>query len=400
MSRLTDVWLASALSFLTPGDQPAGGAGDRPAETLARTPVLLWSVRLPGQPPAVATPTEPGAPTVYKNRLYLGYTGVNALLILDRTDGRVVEQLPARAPVASAPIVGDDSILFADSAGYTMAWKRGPDGWVKSWEHYSGAPIVQTPTIVDGTVFVSNVDELVFALDAESGDLRWRYQHRLDAGRSSALELFGAPAPTVEGDLVYTGFSDGFVAALDRKTGTELWTASVGEGTYPDLIAPALPLPAGGVIVGGYTKPLVYLDPATRSPSWRIEAGSAAPSILVDEVLYHPGADGKLRAIAARTGELKWTWDSGTTGPLAQPTLTSQGILVGSSDSTMFLVDVAFGTTRWKLDVGVDLTGFVSTAGVEGADIYALSNGGKLYALRGAAPVAKPGLPVFVTPVR
>lgn len=394
MSRLAAVWAASALGFTA----PVGGGESPSSEPLARPPVLLWSVSLPGFPPAVSTPTEPGAPAVHKDRIYLGYSGTNALLVLNRGDGRVVESLPARAPVSAAPILSDDRVIFADSAGYTRLFTRSDSGWKQVWEHYSGAPIVQTPTLDGDTVYVSNVDELVYALNATSGELRWRYQHRLDAARGASLELFGAPAPTVDGELVYAGFSDGFVAALDRATGTEQWTASVGEGTYPDLIAPTLPLPDGGLLVGGYVKPLVHLDPETRSPSWRIDAGSAAASAMVGETIYHPGADGKLRAIDSRTGDLKWTWDSGSSGPLVTPVATAQGLLVASTDSTLFLVNTESGTTRWLLDVGTSLTGFVSAPVVSGADIYALSNGGKLYALRGAAPVAKPQPAPYVSP--
>lgn len=366
---------------------------------LSSNPVVRWSVHLPGAVPNVATPTEPGGPAVSGNELFVGYSGANALFVLDRRDGRVLAELATRAPVGSTPVVlSPDRILVADSAGYTSVWSRKPKGWVQDWEHYSGAPIVQTPSVADQTVYVSNVDELVFALDLESGTLRWRYQHKLDVARSASLELFGGPSPRVADGTVYVGFSDGFLVALDRAGGTELWKSQVGEGTYPDLIAPATPLADGAVLVAGYTRPLVHFLPESRTPSWRIEAGSAAAPTLIGETCFHPGSDGKLRRIDTRTGTLAWTWDSGTTGPLLTPEVTPLGVLVASTDSTIFLIDPDTGRESWRLDPGVLLTGFAAPPAIAGDDVYAVSNGGYLYALRGRATRSAPSAPDWVTP--
>ena len=198
----------------------------------------------------------------------------------------------------------------------------------------------------------------------------------------------------MQGDTVYTGFSDGFLVALDRETGSEKWQAQVGEGTYPDLIASPLPLPQGGVLVGGYTRPLLRLDPATRSPAWRLEHGSAAAALLDGDVAFHPGADGALRCIDVRTGEVKWTWESGSSGPLLTPQLTGQGLLVASTDDSIYLLDPVTGARRWSLDLGITFTGFAANPAVAGDEVYALSNGGRLYALSGKAPTpARPADP-------
>jgi outer membrane protein assembly factor BamB len=359
---------------------------------LATLPVVRWSVRLPGTVPDVATPTEPGAPVVKGDRIFVGYSGANALLVLSRADGRLLERIELRAPVASAAVVHESWLLVADSAGYTSHWSRGAKGWSRDWEHYSGAPILSTPLVdeASGSVFVTNVDELVFALDLATGTLKWRYEHRLDAARSAAMELFGAPAPTRANGLIYAGFSDGFLSAIDESTGSETWTASVGEGAYPDLIAPAIPLAEGTVLVSGYSKPLQRYDPALRTATWRVDAGSAAAPRLVGETVYHPGSDGKLRKLDARTGNLLWTWDSGSTGPLQSPEVTELGVLAASTDSTVFLIDAETGLERWRLDPGIRLTGFGAAPARAGNEIFALSNGGVLYALRGREQATPP----------
>lgn len=392
---LAAAWLASALGFQV----PLPGATAPVPPPLSAPPVLRWVVALPGQPRPVAAPVEPASPVVRGRAVYVGYSGASALLVLGRSNGRLVDRLEARAPVASAPVfVDDDHLVFADAAGYTSAWSHGPAGWRRDWEHYSGAPILASPRVADGVVYVANVDELVFALDLATGELRWRHEHKLDAARTAELELFGAPAPAVHGDAVYTGFSDGFLVALDRTTGTERWQAQVGEGTYPDLIASPIPLPQGGVLVGGYTKPLLRLDPDTRSPAWRLDHGSAAAALVEGDRAYHPGADGALRCIDVRTGEVLWTWESGSSGPLLTPQLTGQGLMVASTDDSVYLLDPATGARRWRLDVGLSFTGFASNPAVLGDEVYAVSNGGRLYALRGRAPAPGPSPDPWLSP--
>ncbi|MBM4393025.1 MAG: PQQ-binding-like beta-propeller repeat protein [Deltaproteobacteria bacterium] len=395
---LEESWLGRAWALAHLGHPPAP-ALRAPGNTLASTPLLRWTVALPGLPRPVAAPVEPASPVVNGGEIYVGYSGAHALLVLGRRDGSLVDSLEARAPVASAPVfVTADQLVFADAAGYTAAWSRSPGGpWKRLWEHYSGAPILSSPRVVDGVVYIANVDELVYALDLQSGELRWRHQHKLDAARTAELELFGAPAPAVAGDSVYAGFSDGFLVALDRATGSPQWQAQVGEGTYPDLIAAPVPLPQGGVLVGGYSKPLMRLDPATRTPAWRLDVGSATAALLEGEIAYQPGADGQLRAIDTRTGEQKWAWDSGSSGPLLTPQSTAQGLLVASTDASIYLIDPASGRQTWSLDGGalnadnlggVTLTGFAASPGLAGDEIYAVSNGGRLYALRGRPPAA------------
>ncbi len=391
---LTAAWLASGLGIPTPI-----ATETRADAPLSAMPVLRWAVNLPGLVPNVATPTEPGGPAVSAREIFVGYSGQSGLLVLDRADGRLRSVLDARAPVGTTPIlIGEDRVIFADSAGYTSAYSRQKGAWIRDWEHYSGAPVVSTPTLADGVLYVTNVDELVFALDGATGELRWRYEHKLDVARAASLELFGAPAPTLSADTAFVGFSDGFLVALDRATGSERWKAQVGEGTYPDLIAPVVIVGDGAVLVAGYTKPLVHLDLESRAPSWRIDAGSAAVPTLSGDTCYHPGSDGKLRRIDTRTGTLAWTWDSATSGPLLAPQVTPLGILVASTDSTLFLIDPESGTQLWKLDPEPLLTGFGVAPTVAGDEIYALSNGGVLYALAGRSGPAAPVAADWVTP--
>lgn len=366
-----NAWMA--ILGLTAGER---APGQDAVAAFGSPPVAAWVRPLPAPPNPSPVRSERGAPVQREGRLYVGSSQENALLVLDAQSAELVRALPALGPVQSAAVLGEDAVWFSDSAGYT--WCYGLDDGVERWRHYAGAPLLASPAVVDGRLYLTSVDDVVYALDARTGELAWRHAQQLDPGRGVELELFGAPSPTVMGEVVLTGHSDGTLLALGRADGEVLWQRRVGEGRYPDLIAPAMGL-EGSVLAAGYTSPLIALDPETRSVRWRLdEVGGAEPFLRDGERIYVSGVDGKLRAVDTRTGELLWTWDSGTGGSLASPVMTEAGLLVGASVGGLSLVDAARGETRWTLELGYLLDGVSAPPAVEGNEAWVLTNAGNL----------------------
>lgn len=382
---MSPAWAALGLfGFwdLPPAPAPVAVTGE-----VTEAPVLRWKAPLVGAPVNTATRSEPAGPTVAGDHVLVGYSAAPGLLVYDRRDGSYLGSYPAKAPVASAPVVVGEQVWFSDTAGYTFCYRLDQLGGTPRWSHFSGAPVLSTPTLVDGTLYLANVDETVYALDAASGTVRWRHQHTLDIERSTSLELLGAPAPAVAGDQVYVGFSDGFVVALGRADGDVRWTAEVGQGTYPDLIAP--PVPVGdAVIAGGFSEPLIAFAETDRVHRWRVETGVAAPVATLDGQLYVPGTDGQLRKVDPRTGEVRWTWASGTDGTLTTPVATPAGLFLTSGEGSLYLVDPETGTTRWRFAPGTVVNGAAAPVAVAGRDVYLVTNAGLLYALRSPEPAA------------
>lgn len=387
----------------------------RPGAGLTALPVLRWTRPLPGLPPASASRSEPAGVLIDGDRLYTGYSGSDALLVLSRRDGTLIRELPAHGPVSSAPVRVGDDLFYADAAGYTSCYDLRADQL--RWDRYNGAPVLASPVVRDGAVYLSNVDDQVYALDAATGELRWRYAHRVATERVSRLTLYSAPAPTVDGDQILAGFSDGQVVAIGLSDGAERWSVPIGEGAWPDITAPAVLAGDSGqgagqgggrgvIVVGGYSGPLVALDRQSRSLLWRLEIGSSSAPLVDGEWIYHGGADGRLRRINARTGAETWSWQADipglsfllgeggdaertTSGTLGSPQMTDQGLLIGNSDGSIYLIDPETGAQRWGLDPGHLLSGFLAPPAASGSDIFAVSNHGVLYALRGEARKGK-----------
>ncbi len=125
-----------------------------------------------------------------------------------------------------------------------------------------------TPLVRDGRVYVQDLRSNVYALDAESGDLRWSRRFDVENGGPNGLAL--------DGDTVY-GNTTTAAFALAAANGSVRWLTPLGSppGT-PVTIAPAV---ADGTV---YT--------ATTA--------------------QRPGGRGELVALDAETGAVRWRFDT------------------------------------------------------------------------------------------
>ncbi|MGB3082666.1 MAG: PQQ-binding-like beta-propeller repeat protein, partial [Candidatus Omnitrophota bacterium] len=69
-----------------------------------------------------------------------------------------------------------------------------------------GSEVNSSPVVSGDTVYVGSEDGFLYALDKESGDLKWKFQ------TGSAVNS----SPAVSGDTVYVGSEDGYVYAVQK----------------------------------------------------------------------------------------------------------------------------------------------------------------------------------------
>ncbi len=399
------VLLASTLALASPSlattvAHPVEAHGGGEAQTSGnpfpgafdRAPVHQWRVRLPGPRPATATHTERTRPILAGSHIYVGSAGGQGLHVLSRRSGSHVRTFPAAGTVESEPVVTDERVYFADTAGSTWCYTREGD---LLWRHRGTAPVLVRPTVTRDRVYVATVDDLVVALDPDTGELDWRYRRPADPARTVDLTLYAATPPVlVDGELIL-GFSDGALVALDAERGDVTWERRLGEGRYPDVVAGAVAW-GDDVFAGGYLGPFAAVDRETQNIRWRVEAGAANQATVdttrEDPILYHPGTDGILRAVAARTGAVLWRWDSETSGALTTPEITPAGIVVGSSDGQVYLVDPETGAMTWRFRGPILLTGVTSAPSVDGRQMVLVSNAGYVHSF--LAPRRAPERPL------
>jgi len=161
-----------------------------------------------------------------------------------------------------------------------------------------------SPVVYGGVMYVTSSYNRLFALDAKTGELLWRYDHK----NGENLRLCCGPPNRgvgIWGDLVLMGTLDAHLIAFDRKTGEIAWNVEVAKYqagyslTSAPLIADGLAIigVAGGEYgVRGYFD---AYDAATGKLVWRHYTIPAKGE---------PGADTWAGDSYERGGSPAWTY--------------------------------------------------------------------------------------------
>src|SRR5438067_1255322 len=86
-----------------------------------------------------------------------------------------------------------------------VKWKFKTERVIEAW--------FSSPTVFDDTVYFGSDDRYLYALNALTGELKWKFK--------TGDVVYSSPA--VADGAVYVGSHDGYLYALDTKTGEERW---------------------------------------------------------------------------------------------------------------------------------------------------------------------------------
>ena len=141
-------------------------------------------------------------------------------------------------PAKDFPVVGGNlaNQRYSSLTGITPAnISRLGGAWMTSIAGgAAGSNLEGTPVVVNGVMYIPGAAGTILALDAATGDIRWKYQPQAQGGGRGGTNRGVVAA---EGKVFSTGGGNNLIA-LDQKTGAVLWTAKVGDrGT---TVAPAL----------------------------------------------------------------------------------------------------------------------------------------------------------------
>ena len=185
-------------------------------------------------------------------------------------------------------------MLEAPAPGDWLTWRRTPDGWGYSpldqidrdnvhqlrmvWSR-GLAPGRQegTPLAYDGVLYMPQANDVIDAIDAVTGDLRW--QHRRDLP-DDIYDHVGANAAINRNIAIYDRFiintsDDVYVFGLDAETGELAWETQIFDYTEISALHSSGPIIADGKAISGRScgRPeacvIVAHDARTGEELWR-----------------------------------------------------------------------------------------------------------------------------------
>jgi outer membrane protein assembly factor BamB len=201
---------------------------------------------------------------------------------------------------------------------------------------------LSSPVISGSTVYVGSGDGNVYALDAASGALKWKFKTG-DVVHAS---------PAVSNGVVFIGSWDRNMYALDASTGKEIWRFQTGNDTviYNQIGIASSAAVAGGVVYFGCRDGHFYaVDEKTGKQRWVVDNKMgwviASPSVR-NGVVYFPTSDGtRFKAVDATTGDVKYSVVNKAVS-FSSPALVGNVIFFGTSDGWLHALDIATGAVK------------------------------------------------------
>jgi outer membrane protein assembly factor BamB len=186
-------------------------------------------------------------------------------------------------------------------------------------------------------------------------------------------ELYSSAAAS--GGIIYIGTKTGSLAAIDERTGSELWHFDLDD--YVIVRSSPAVVNRTVYIGGGYA--LYAIDAETGKEEWRFAmpyVGQSSPTVA-GGVVYASSQEGHLYAIDADTGEELWHFQ--IDGLIfSSPAVADGRVVIGSDDGNLYGIEADTGRLLWKFPTGGSV--FAAPAIVDGV-AYAASKSRSVFAV-------------------
>ena len=324
------------------------------------------------------SPQEFAQGAVSADTVYVG--SASGMFFALRASNGTVRWRKYLGAVTSAPLVGGTVIYVGTSDGNLLALDA--QTGVEKWRYQSRGPIGQPPvSTMDVIVFANEADQVV-AVDPINGKFKWQYKSETP----EEYTLRGHAGVRIDGDLVYTGFSNGTMVALRKDTGSVAWSTSLKADADRFMDVDATPIVVGDRVYASSSSGGVYaLDKATGLVRWRLPFWDAAqPSasgnvggIASDgKVVYVSVADLGTYAIDL-DGNVIWRVGARGGGEPGAPVIFGDLLLYSLANDGLFLADRKTGETVEYFDPGDGISAAPTVTG--NGQLIVMSNRGILY---------------------
>jgi outer membrane protein assembly factor BamB len=227
---------------------------------------------------------------------------------------------------------GDGGVYAIDAMTGHQKWRAATRGRVRS-----------SPAIAGGRVYVGSFDGRVYCLDLATGARRWTYETEgttLHSGDYGFDRRSIQSSPAVDDGVVYVGARDGFLYAIGADDGKLRWR-------YDHKISWIITSPAVSehvVFAGSSDAHFAQALDSSGKELWRTPTGVpvwSSPAVAGALVYFGDGA-GRVHAVDRMSGEEKWMFRTGST-VFSSPAVSGNFVVVGSTDGGVYALRAGDG---------------------------------------------------------
>jgi outer membrane protein assembly factor BamB len=363
-----------------------------PHAAIAAQPVLIWSAPIGegnSQRSRIAT-----TPVAADGRVFTLDSAAN--VTATSTGGGTLWQVSLVPPTDDGAkasggglALGAGKLFVTTVYGELVALDPASGGVV--WRQRFNSTLTSAPAVADGVVYLVGDDNSAWAIDAETGRLRWEIP-----AAPSAPGMLGGAGPAVAEGLVLFPFPNGQLIGALRESGVELWRASVAGvrlgrafGIVSEITAD--PVVTGAVtFVGNASGRTVAIETRTGKQRWAAIEGAVGSLALGGGSIFLVNDEARLVRLNAETGEVIWqvelpffVKDKPTKRKAIfahyGPILAGGRVVIASSDGLMRF----FNPTDGALVASAEIPGGAAAAPIAmGGTIYVVGAKGQLHAFR------------------
>ncbi len=297
------------------------------------------------------------SPTIVGNRLYIGslqgavFSVSGATYCIDTDTQEVVWRHDSEIPIVSSPAVVAGRVYigegFHEDSGCRLRCLDAKTG-DPIWSFTTASHVESTPFITQGRLYFTGGADGIYCLDALAGEQIWHFP-----------AVHADMSPIVKDGKVYfgTGYGEYKIYAVDAETGAEIWSKPM---PYPVWGSPSVhdnlvffglgrgdfsqshPIPKGKVVA---------LNTETGDIAWEYEAADAVLTAIVvhDDFVTFGSRDGFVYTLTATSGELHWETDLGAV-IVSSPAVTQEAVYAATEAGVIYCLAIDDGSIIWEYD--------------------------------------------------
>jgi outer membrane protein assembly factor BamB len=293
--------------------------------------------------------TIASSPLVWKRLVIVGDAS-GTVYACDLRTGQVQWRFKTPDAVYSTPAAGGSLVVLASTDGNVYALKAANGQEV--WRYVTGRPIVASPSVEGGRVYLGSSEGKFRALNLASGKIEWEF---------SGLEGFVETRPLLYKGMVIFGAWDQHLYALDARTGALVWK---WKGTRPGtLLSPAACWPVAAkskVFIVAPDRQMTALEARTGAQLWRTGDYVVRESIGLSQDqsrFYVRAMNDHFYAFSTSpcSPERVWDCNAGFGYDINSAMLTEKGgtVFYGTKNGVLYALAGRTGAIQWQHRLGV-----------------------------------------------
>lgn len=333
-----------------------------------------WAVSTLSRDPLSFRKINRAKPLLYRDWVIQG-NSIEGLSSYSKETGKLNWRKSVQEGIESTGVLEGDDLYFGalDGEVYKLSAQTGE----LQWSFPAKSEVLTEVVVKDKLVYVLTANNSLYALDKQTGSQVWLYARQ----DTSFMNIRGGSKPIVKDGVLYAGFNDGAMVALNAFTGNVKWEKQLSRNPrFRDLDSDPI-IDGPFIYLLGFEDSAYALRSATGELVWKNDIGGYGNVLMIEKALFYATTDGRLVRVNKDSGRLEWE-KSLNEGSVSTGLFRYKDMLVaGQTKGPLSFLDITSGVSLGSFDSG---RGVMSPIAIdaEASAIYFISTESNLYRLQ------------------